>query len=71
MNAPQVPILIQCGNLAALQGLDEVAEQGVNCAQLTECINCMQQGKSAFVVAHQVHWWCRYCHRQELMATRA
>lgn len=40
MDAVQVAVAVHSGNLAALEGLDEVAEQGVNGSQLTQSINC-------------------------------
>ena len=40
MDAVQVAVAVTGGNLTALQGLYEVAEEGVNGAKLTEGINC-------------------------------
>lgn len=40
MDPVQIPIAVPGGNLAALQGLYEVAEEGVNGAKLTQCIDC-------------------------------
>lgn len=40
MDAAQAAVLVQSGNLAALQGPDEIAEKRVYGSQLAQRINC-------------------------------
>lgn len=50
MHAVQVALPVHCGYFTALQGLDEVAEQGVDGSQLTQSINCSNKGASSSAV---------------------
>ena len=45
MDTVQLAICIKGGNLTALQGLYEIAEEGVNGSKLTQSINCKYTGQ--------------------------
>lgn len=56
MDAVQVALAVHSGNLAALEGLDEVAEQGVNGSKLTQSINCSRIVQSVHLPQNSVYY---------------